>query len=435
MKRPGKVISRLRSGAPKSPLEQAVSPSFGARLAGIEGMRALAASTILVYHVWLNAPPDGDPASFGYLTRFMPDLAFGVTLFFTLSGFLLYRPFVSALVRGRPRPGFVRYLRNRALRIAPAYWAILILTSFVLQTTLVRDAAGVLHEDALQDPLLLARNALLVQGYFPDSVLTGIAPAWSLAVEVVFYLTLPLAVLLAFALARRATTRAGLRLAAIAPPVLLLLVGLSGKATAAFLVPATTPGGGWGNDWHAVLERSFLSQADLFAFGMALAVVRIDVEDGILRPGRPARWAIAASALGAYLITAANTSYNHLGYSPFNTLMALSTGLLLALVVLPAPGGTQSALVRLLESRALVGVGLVSYSLFLWHYPVIGFLARNGLTLDGEAGFFVNLLAVGAACLALSALSYRLVERPALLRKRRSPEATGSAVPAPAPAE
>jgi peptidoglycan/LPS O-acetylase OafA/YrhL len=417
----------------RSPLEHAVGPSFGRRLTGIEGMRALAALTIVVYHVWLYASPgDAEPASLGYFTRFIPDFAFGVTLFFALSGFLLYRPFVSALLREKTRPSFPQYLRNRALRILPAYWAILFLTSFVLRSALVRDSAGGLHTGTLDDPSLLARNALLVHNYEPDGVVTGIGPAWSLSVEVVFYLTLPLLVLLAFALGRRATTRTGRRLAALSPPLLLLVVGLLGKATAAYLLPATTPAGGWGADWHSVLERSFLSQADLFTFGMALAVVRVDAEDGLVRLGRRGRWATAAVALGAYLITAKLTGWAQLGHSPFNTLMAFAAALFLALVVLPGSSQKRPALTRLLESRPLVGVGLVSYSLFLWHEPVIRFFHDHNLTVGGNAGFFVNLLLALSVSLFLSALTYLLVEKPALMLKRRTPQPAASTNPAPA---
>jgi peptidoglycan/LPS O-acetylase OafA/YrhL len=70
-----------------------VTPSSGSRLAGIEGLRAIAASSVLIYHVWLYSNPNGRTAGVGPLDRVLPDFAFGVILFFTLSGFLLYRPF------------------------------------------------------------------------------------------------------------------------------------------------------------------------------------------------------------------------------------------------------------------------------------------------------------------------------------------------------
>lgn len=399
-----------------SPDSNSLDHSRG-RFPGIEGVRAVAALSVLIYHVWLYGPPGtAEQSGLGPFGRVMPDFAFGVILFFTLSGFLLYRPFAAALLREQERPSFTRYLRNRALRILPAYWVILVLVSFALQAALVRDAAGELRTDALHDPVLLLQNLLLLQNYSPDGVVTGIGPAWSLAVEVVFYLLLPLLALMGLQLARPARTRQERRLAAFAPAVLLLAVGLCGKAAAAYLVPGT--GGGWNADWHSVLERSFLTQADLFAFGMVLAVVHVDAEDGLVRFGRRTRWIAAGVAVAAYLVTAKMTSYGQLGNSPFNTLMAFAAALLLALVVLPHSGWRP--LTAILDSRLLVWIGLVSYSLFLWHEPLVRFLDDRGLTVGGDAGMFANLALVGSLALALSMATYCLVERPALRRKQRT---------------
>src|SRR5665647_3066933 len=92
------------------------------RLAGIEGVRALAALAVLGYHVWLYSTPRGAPTSLGYLgDEIGSDLFVGVTLFFVLSGCLLYRPYAAAVIRGKPAPAWRRYLSNRARRILPAY--------------------------------------------------------------------------------------------------------------------------------------------------------------------------------------------------------------------------------------------------------------------------------------------------------------------------
>lgn len=71
------------------PLRLAVQPSSGSRLPGIEGARAVAAGSVLVYHCWLFGSPDGTSPRLGPLTGVMPHLALGVILFFSLSGFLL----------------------------------------------------------------------------------------------------------------------------------------------------------------------------------------------------------------------------------------------------------------------------------------------------------------------------------------------------------
>ena len=81
------------------------------------------------------------------------------------------------------------------------------------------------------------------------------------------------------------------------------------------------------------------------------------------------------------------------------------------------------ALIRLLETRWLVGLGLISYSVFLWHDPLILFLRDNGLTFDGRMGLIANVAIVFATTVLLSWLTYRFVETPALRLKFRGRDA------------
>jgi peptidoglycan/LPS O-acetylase OafA/YrhL len=97
------------------------------------------------------------------------------------------------------------------------------------------------------------------------------------------------------------------------------------------------------------------------------------------------------------------------------------------MVVLPdrSESTTPPPLTRLLETRVLVAVGLASYSLFLWHEPIVRLLEREHLTARGASGFWINLVVLGLASGGLSALTYRWVERPALGRKARDPDQRG----------
>ncbi len=346
-------------------------------------------------------------------------LSVGLTLFFTLSGFLLYRPFAAAIARGTPRQSFPAYLQNRFLRIAPAYWVIILVAAVILAAANVRTASGALDVGRLTDPLDFLQTALLLQNYRPETMIIGIGPAWSLAVEVVFYLALPLLVLMALWLARRATSHRGRIAALLAPAMLLLLIGLTGKAVAAHVLPASALAG-YGTDWHSVVERSFWAQADLFAFGMAAAVLYVEVADG--RISLPARWRGLAvlAALLVFVPCAWTMRLGEHSYMLQNTGEALAVALLLAAIVVPGGPATRPAwALKVLESPAFVAVGAVSYSLFLWHYPVILWLRENGLTAGGTAGLALNLLLVAVVAGGLSALTYRYVERPALRHKRR----------------
>src|SRR3954454_5870289 len=237
------------------------SPRADQRLRGIDGLRAIAARAIVVFHVWDYS---GDryghaPIASKAATEFFGNLRVGVTLFFVLSGFLLYRPFAAAVVRHVPLPSIRRYAINRALRIMPAYWVILILTILVLDHALLHRLAQSIA------------NLLLVQNYVPayrqDGFhALGVASAWSLAVEVSFYVLLPFLGVAAAILVRRFASS---EFAVLAPVVLMAAVGL-----AAHLAYRAYPQ--LGETWNKI---SLPNYADWFAAGMLLAVARVYWEE------------------------------------------------------------------------------------------------------------------------------------------------------------
>jgi len=399
-------------------------PASGRRLAGIEGLRAVAATTVLVCHSWFYSNPDGPPLWDGAAGSIpFESMAFGVTLFFALSGFLLYRPFLVAAFEPDRRPSVAGYFRNRALRILPAYWVILLLVSLVLQSALVRDGSA-LHTGALTSPGNLLSAAFLLQDYRTSTTIIGIGPSWSLAVEVVFYLALPLLAGLALLLARRARNSRGILLASLAPAALMLVIGITGKLAAQHLFANPGPGGGYDATWHTVVVRSFWAQADLFAFGMAVAAVHVQVARGALR--LPSWWrpAAVAVAVPVGIIAALRLAGDNgqLGFPIDNTAIALVAAIGLALVVMPSAAGGVSRAARGLEAPAAVALGLVSYSLFLWHEPVVYWLRDHDLVAPGAAGFVLNTAVLFVIAVALSVVTYRLIELPALrLKKRTAP--------------
>jgi peptidoglycan/LPS O-acetylase OafA/YrhL len=416
-----KCAPRREAGLPGRDRRQpATQPSSGSRLPGIEGLRAVAAGSVLVYHCWRYSSPDHASSDLGTLSSLMPHLALGVVLFFALSGFLLYRPFAAAILRNVAWPRVPLYLRNRALRILPAYWVILLLSGVVLEVALLRDGASLRVGSLAEQPATLARNLMLVQSYGPTTLLTGIGPAWSLVIEVAYYLTLPLLAMAALMLARRAATRQGRRWAALVPPAAMLLTGLVGKL-AVHLLGRSSGSFGWGADWYSVLARSFLANADLFAFGMVLGVVHTEVVDGSLKLPRRWREGCALAAIVAALVAVRVVPQAaELGVAKYDLMMAVSCGLLLAVVVLPDPAPSRwRRLVSLLDARPLIVVGLASYSLFLWHEPLTYWLRDQGFTMRGAGGFVVNLVMVSAVAGTLAFLTYRFVELPAMSRKRR----------------
>jgi peptidoglycan/LPS O-acetylase OafA/YrhL len=372
------------------------SSAKASRLSGIEGLRAIAAASVLVYHVFLYGAPNAHAADLGVFTKVADNLKAGVTLFFVLSGFLLYRVFVGAALRDQPMPSVRQYLRNRALRILPAYWVILVGVTLVF------------HPGLFTAPLEFGANFLLLQNYVPSYAIggtqgVGIVPAWSLVIEVSFYVLVPI---LGYMAIRLAASRGHRVLGAFVPVVLMAVVGIAAKAIARGMEPS---------DALTVWQEALPVHADWFAAGMVVAVVRVLHEDGRVRIRRASVAAGAVAALAAAAI-ATKLYYNDTVFlKEQQSVNAVLFAFVLAFVVLSPP---QSIVVRGLSLRPLVFVGLASYSLFLVHDPLVRGFRDWGLTFDGSGGFVANLALISVVSFVLASASYLFVERPALARKR-----------------
>jgi peptidoglycan/LPS O-acetylase OafA/YrhL len=376
------------------------------RLAHIEGLRAVAVLTVLATHIaLLSGFTAANPL--GPLT---PRLNVGVALFFVLSAYLLYRPFVEARLNGATDPDVRRYAVRRVLRILPAYLVALV----ILGALLPDEAPGVFGSD------WWAYFGLL-QVYFEDTGIGGLGVTWSLSTEVAFYLVLPV---LAWAAARLLAGRPR------ALQVRLELVLLAVSVAAAFAVRHVVVHEGW----MRMFPNTLIGKWPWFAVGLALAVIR--AAWGAIPAGeRPplvrsirthpwAWWAVAAAILlfaayggvlprHVFLMTAAEAQTELLLY-------ALFTFCLAAPILLHDAGGPRGP-AALLALVPVAWLGAISYGIFLWHYP----LARWTLSwTSGNAWVYAAVtcaLAIGCA-----AISWYAVERPCmrLAVGRRSSPAT-----------
>jgi peptidoglycan/LPS O-acetylase OafA/YrhL len=397
--------------------ELTVHPSWGRRLVGIEGLRGIAALSVLAHHVTIRL---ADEDRIGHAAAQIGDwLTHGLTLFFVLSGFLLFRPFAASIVEQRPLPSIRKYARNRFLRIYPAYLVILLLVGLVFGAAYTEGPpqGGAVEIGYLTDPLTLVANVLLIQGYIPATVLTGIGPAWSLIPEVGFYVALPVLALLCAAVARR-----GRRLGAVlvAPGVLIA----AGWTTTLYLQHQTDGMSGgeafqylWGHQASAVLARSLLGQADLFGYGMLTAVL-------VVALGRQGVTRVPGVVPVALLATATALTWAALGgplEAQARRCIGVAAALLLLAVTLPSADGGPNRVAMALEVRPLRYVGLISFSVYLWHVPVLFWLVRHGLAFgDDGTGLAGNIALVTVVTGVLSTLTFWLVERPALNAKQRT---------------
>jgi peptidoglycan/LPS O-acetylase OafA/YrhL len=394
-----------------------VSGTTGARDHGIEGLRGLAAYSVLIAHcatIFATAGvPGGNVAGqvFALMTH-------GVTLFFVLSGYLLYLPFARNLIEGRRAPSIPNFYRNRVLRIYPAFLVILAVSGFILGTTTVRPQpmGGVEVADRLgylTDPILLIKNVTLTHGYFPSSFDSGISPSWSLVPEVAFYAVLPATWLLARRLrGRRSGTRA-----ALIPPLLLIVVGTIGYAAAVLLMATEGNNELFASTWPAVFLHSFPATCELFGFGMLIAVL----VTALRAPHRPEATIRRTRKYAVLAMLGAGLAYfpSLILKVPYFDVGIACAGLVL-LTVAPGGGRIRSMWVRFLESAPVARAGLISYGVYLWHFPLALFLRREfpELLYGSWGGMLVALLVMAGSTTVLSVLTYRFVEKPALARKK-----------------
>lgn len=344
-------------------------------------MRGLAAVSVVAFHTWryFDAHRVGRPSLFQEFV--LDELRLGLYLFFTLSGFLLFRPYARAALTGSPPPRPGAYLRSRLARIAPAYYVCIAITVPLLL------AAPGPARSLLPSIDGLWLFAVFAQNYSPNTLMSVNPPTWTLAVELAFYLLLP--VIGAFVLSRGADSA---RRAALAP-ALLLAAGLAWNAI--------TIGDG------SVARIALPGMLPYFAFGMMSAIA---VERGAAR-----HTTRKLAAAGAALILA-NIAIGH-GVAgdwaaPILRNTPASAGF--ALLVTIAARAPRS---RILGSRPLTSLGTVSYGLYLWHVPVIIALLGFGWTPRSTILALPTVLATG---LILATASWILIERPAIAWARRA---------------
>jgi len=411
-------VSTLEQVPAKRLAHDPVGVHLSGRFPLFDSLRAIAALSIVAYHANATGMVHVPRAVAEYTSK----MAVGVTLFFVISAFLLYRPFARAHILGGSTSSLGSYAWRRILRIVPAYWVALTVISVIGQ-----------------DQENFGPNGLLYFGfaqiYSTRHVLGGIGVAWSLAVEMTLYMFLPL---WAYVISRipRETSSERMRVQ---------LFGLAALAAASILFKALwvfTPTPVFTD--AATLGTSILTYLDIFAAGMAVAVVSVWFEGRPLpRALRPldrfpgSAWLVAASAFWilATQIGLPATGWAHRTVAQRWTMHELSAVMGVAMV-LPLVFGDQHRgwLRSFLAQRWLLWMGAVSYGIYLWHLFVFDELKRTGIlppTWSGVVPYLALFAIAVAVATAIAALSFRFVESPAMALRGRNPFRSVTASPFP----
>ncbi len=379
-------------------------------LDSLAGLRGLAALWVAVWHVWGFA---GRPAYELNMWGLHLDLTplvrtgwAGVDVFFVLSGFVLGLAYCQAWLGNRPPVRTLEYFRRRLLRVLPAYYVQIAVLLLILLVTGASLPAG---KDILA-------QLLMVHNLFGEPS-TQLNPVyWTLPVEFDFYLLLPL---LAFAVA----PARWMWLLALA---LLMAVLYRYSLFQYFLQDLPVSQKVW---WLNQLP----GRLEQFVSGMAAAWVYSSIREKGMQHSRVYRWRYlllmmgicglgllawfihVAQPIGAVNVEGLTYWGGHWSLLIWHSLFGLCVAVLVLVVALGTPITDF-----FLANRAAMYLGLISYSLYLWHFPLVKWLhlAKLPVLLPGMP-LLNGLLWAAVPVLLVSSLSYWIVERP-FLRIRHS---------------
>ncbi|HEU0206037.1 MAG TPA: acyltransferase family protein [Pseudolysinimonas sp.] len=378
MKAPRTLLAAARRPrAPSAAWRAAPEVATPFRVAGLDGVRAIAVTLVILFHLTPGTTIGG------YL---------GVDLFFVVSGYLI----TTLLLRERTETGRIRlsaFWARRARRLLPAL-VVLVLVCCTAAWAIGGDVLVGLGLQVLGAATFSSNWLLLAAGssYFGDSLPELFRNLWSLAVEEQFYLVWPLLLVLVLVRMPR--------------PLRLILVGLLAAASAVAMAVLYTP---------ADPNRVYYG-TDAHAFGLAigafLALVAVSWPRRLLEWPRAARRVIGVTGPIALLALLGFAGLMP-GDAPFVfrgglVIVAVLTAVVIATLLVPS-----TPLARLLDLSVLRWVGARSYGLYLWHWPVFVLVvsALPSWQRSGAPGWALGGIALAISVVA-AALSYRFVEQP-----------------------
>ena len=392
---PGSRPVSARGEKPLAPSD----PTIARFIVG-DSLRGIGALAVFVYHAayWTLAetglpPQGGNFDTYGDIAGpLLEACGLSVFLFFALSGYLISRPFVRAFITGGRPPAIGAYLRNRVLRVVPALWVAfaVVLLALGLRDASLRDVLGVLA---------------FTTNWETNPFSGGFGQAWTLKIEMIFYLLVPL-IALALAMAGKRLGRGG-RIG--------LVVAAAAAGWAASLLSIALKG-------PTVHSLTILGVGYAFMPGVALAAIEQVLAARVAGRTGVARIAAWMSGASVVLLVAIPLLGAHFP-TPMLVYVLISAGVSCAIGGPLLRQWAAGDAWRVLDNRILRWFGERSYSFYLYHALLLIALVPLASRLGG--GYYRALAAVivlaGTATGIVAAISYRFIERPFL--RRRSPAA------------
>lgn len=366
--------------------EEEFKPATLARHRGLDGLRGVAVILVIIFHSGLKWLPGG---------------FLGVSLFFTLSGFLI----TSLLINECENTGRINlraFWGRRLRRLAPASLVVIAGVVGLASWLSTSIEASRIKGDAISAVLYFSNWRFIYSGHSYGELFASPSPLqhlWSLAIEEQLYVAVPVIIAGLFAV--------GLRRRGIG---IVLLIGVVGSTIATMLISS-----------HEHIYYGTHTRAAELLLGAALACLFGQrIEQLATKPARPWSTIYLIPLLGVILLARFSTVDSEWVYSGALTLFGLLSVVCLIAAIQHGP------VRRVLSWSVLVRVGEVSYGLYLIHWPVIVWLNSTRLDVNPTVLFGVQVVVT----VLLTVLSYWLIEQPIRHRKvlRSAPVALGTFV-------
>jgi peptidoglycan/LPS O-acetylase OafA/YrhL len=395
------------------PTTPAVRSTQRVHLDGLDGIRGLTALYVTLFHAQNNAGYK-DSLLAGPLSAPMRLVSsvinygtYAVPVFIVLSGFCLMLPLAQRDTLALPG-GTATFLKRRSWRILPSYYMALLLSLALIAALPVLQLP---HNTAWDNKIPVTTDAvishlLMVHNFNQDWLFKINGPLWSIPIEWQIYFLFPVLLLL-----WRRTTMGITVGAALVVSVL-----------PHFLLPDALS-----------IDYSHPWFLGLFALGMAGAAIARSRRptETFLRERVP--WPWIAGIIGFAMLAGMTVAKIWMDWHTYLTEPVLGLAITAFLIWYGAVGsehGRSSLVRRLLESRALVGLGAFSYSLYLIHYPILSLinLATLSLPLSADLRLLLQVAVATPLSMAVAYIFYLLVERRSMqARERLAPGATTQA--------
>jgi len=335
----------------------------------IDGLRTIAVLSVILYHAQIVV--------FGH--DFFKGGFVGVDIFFVISGYLISRILLSELFE-KGKISFLQFYERRARRILPILFTVF-LVSFPLAYKYLLPSQIIEYAQSILSATFFGSNIFFyftnTQYGAEDSLLQPFLHTWSLGVEEQFYILFPVVLLLAYKFAKK-------HLVTII--AVLILISLTYA------------------DWQSTKNTQlnfFMLTSRLWELGIGSLLAFYELKYGrvkheLLNQTMP----LLGLAMIAYAIVFFNNQTPH--PSVISLLPTLGTALIILYSV-----NTKDLVGKVLSWKPIVGVGLISYSMYLWHYPLFAYIRLADSNVSNDEKYLLILLTI-----ALSIVSYFVIEKP-----------------------